>query len=418
MSYFTTNTYQLKREIVNFSKKICKNSNKPTSKFVTDMLYGISKSKDILLSSISEALDENISKINTIDRLSNNLSLDLDESIFLNYCNLAFDALGDEPVFLVDDSDVTKPLGNKFEALGIVRDGSSKDKSYEKGYHHTEIVGLTNNFNQPISLFSKIHSSTQKEYISNNNVTYEGLNSVVTLLNERSLQGTFVLDRGYDSNDIFNYFFNKNQHFVIRFTEKRKIYYKHRWNKITTLRDGFKGKLKFNIMFQNIEKECLISVIKAQITASKKWINIFFVYGLSDTPMMLASNIPIKSKEDALKVARLYFSRWRIEEYFKFKKQEYNFENFRVRSLKSINNLNLLLTYTIGFIALMCEKLGKNMFAQEIIKESNSLKDKVYLWFYQMARGIYNILKNAKIGIKEWQNIQKSPPNYCQISLF
>lgn len=418
MSYFTTNTYQLKREIVNFSKKICKNSNKPTSKFVTDMLYGISKSKDILLSSISEALDENISKINTIDRLSNNLSLDLDESIFLNYCNLAFDALGDEPVFLVDDSDVTKPLGNKFEDLGIVRDGSSKDKSYEKGYHNTEIVGLTNNFKQPISLFSKIHSSTQKEYISNNNITYEGLNSVVTLLNERSLQSTFVLDRGYDSNDIFNYFFNKNQHFVIRLTEKRKIYYKHRWNKITTLRDGYKGKLKFNIMFQNVEKECLISVIKAQITASKKWINIFFVYGLSDTPMMLASNIPIKSKEDALKVARLYFSRWRIEEYFKFKKQEYNFENFRVRSLKSINNLNLLLTYTIGFIALMCEKLGKNMFAQEIIKESKSLKDKVYLWFYQMARGIYNILKNAKIGIKEWQNIQKTPPNYCQLSLF
>ena len=418
MSYFTTNTYQLKREIVNFSKKICKNSNKPTSKFVTDMLYGISKSKDILLSSISEALDENISKINTIDRLSNNLSLDLDESIFLNYCNLAFDALGDEPVFLVDDSDVTKPLGNKFEALGIVRDGSSKDKSYEKGYHHTEIVGLTNNFKQPISLFSKIHSSTQKEYISNNNVTYEGLNSVVTLLNERSLQGTFVLDRGYDSNDIFNYFFNKNQHFVIRLTEKRKIYYKHRWNKITTLRDAYKGKLKFNIMFQNVEKECLISVIKVQITASKKWINIFFVYGLSDTPMMLASNIPIKSKEDALKVARLYFSRWRIEEYFKFKKQEYNFENFRVRSLKSINNLNLLLTYTIGFISLMCEKLEKNMFAQEIIKESHSLKDKVYLWFYQMARGIYNILKNAKIGIKEWQNIQKTPPNYCQLSLF
>ena len=184
------------------------------------------------------------------------------------------------------------------------------------------------------------------------------------------------------------------------------------------MKEAYKGKLKFNIMFQNVEKECLIRVIKAQITASKKWINIFFVYGLSDTPMMLASNIPIKSKEDALKVARLYFSRWRIEEYFKFKKQEYNFENFRVRSLKSINNLNLLLTYTIGFIALMCEKLGKNMFAQEIIKESKSLKDKVYLWFYQMARGIYNILKNAKIGIKEWQNIQKSPPNYCQLSLF
>ena len=85
-----------------------------------------------------------------------------------------------------------------------------------------------------------------------------------------------------------------------------------------------------------------------------------------------------------------------MKKYFKFKKQEYNFENFRVRSLKSINNLNLLLTYTIGFIALMCEKLEKNMFAQEIIKESKSLKDKVYLWFYQMAR-IYNILKMPRL---------------------
>ena len=74
MSYSTTNTYQLKRGIVKFSKKICKDSNKPTSKFVTNMLYDIFKSKDILLSNIDEALDEDISKINTIDRLSNNLS--------------------------------------------------------------------------------------------------------------------------------------------------------------------------------------------------------------------------------------------------------------------------------------------------------------------------------------------------------
>ena len=61
-----------------------------------------------------------------------------------------------------------------------------------------------------------------------------------------------------------------------------------------------------------------------QITAKKKWINVLFLYGLSDTPMMLASNIDIKSKEDIIKIVRLYMSRWRIEEYFKFKKQSIN----------------------------------------------------------------------------------------------
>ena len=62
MINFTTNTYQMKREIVNFSKKICEGSFKPENKFVTDMIYGIFKSKDILLSSIADALDEDTKK--------------------------------------------------------------------------------------------------------------------------------------------------------------------------------------------------------------------------------------------------------------------------------------------------------------------------------------------------------------------
>jgi len=58
MNNFTMNTYEMKREIVNFSKKVCISCNKPTSKFLTDMAYGILKSKDILLYSICDLLDK------------------------------------------------------------------------------------------------------------------------------------------------------------------------------------------------------------------------------------------------------------------------------------------------------------------------------------------------------------------------
>ena len=407
MNNFTTNNFEMKRDIVNFSKKISDGCDKPESKFVMDMIYGISKSKDILISSIADALDEKIKKAYTIDRLSDNLANDLSSSVDNNYCNLVMDSLGENPVFLIDDSDIIKPLGEKFEDLGIVRDGSSRNKNYEKGYHHTEIVGLTKNMKQPISVFSKIHSSTQKDYVSANAITFEGIDKVVEMLDKRKIKGIFVNDRGYDSNEIFKYYWKKKQYFVIRLTEKRKIYRKHKWYKITTLRDAFKGKIKMNIMFQGEEKECMASVIKVQITAKKKWINLIFVYGLSETPMMIASNIPIKDKEDVIKITRCYLDRWRIEEYFKFKKQEYNFENFRVRTLKSINNLNKMLTYTIGLIGLLSEKIGKREFVNKIIKESKSLKRKVYLWFYQLARGIYNILSKVRSGIKEWQKIRK-----------
>jgi len=417
MNNFTTNTYEMKRDIVNFSKKICKDSDKPETKFVTEMIYGISKSKDILLSSIAESLDERTKKINVIDRLSDNLSYELDEKIDKNYCEMVMNSLGNNPIFLIDDSDIVKPTGQKFEDLGIVRDGSSKDKKYEKGYHHTEIVGLTQNMKQPISIFSKIHSSTSKDYISANAVTFEGLNKVVNMLEKRKIKGTFVHDRGYDNNEIFNYYFEKQQYFVIRLKENRKVYLNHKWYKITTIRDSRKGKIKMNIMFQGETKECYVSVLKVQITAKKEWINLVIVYGLGETPMMLASNIPVKNKENVIKIARCYINRWRIEEYFKFKKQEYNWENFRVRSLKSINNLNMLLTYTIGLVGLLSEKINKREFVNKIIKESKSLKDKVCLWFYQIARGIYNILKMAKTGIKQWQKIRKTKEYSGQLSL-
>ena len=99
MNNFTTNTYEMKRDIVNFSNKIRKNSDKPETKYVTDMIYGISKSKDVLLSSIAEALNEDTKKAYTINRLSDNLASDLRGSIDDNYANLVMDALGDTPVF-------------------------------------------------------------------------------------------------------------------------------------------------------------------------------------------------------------------------------------------------------------------------------------------------------------------------------
>lgn len=307
MNNFTTNTFQMKREIVKFSNKLCKNSNNPETKFVTDMIYGISKSKDILLSSIASELNEKIKKAYIIDRLSENLCHSLDENIDSNYCDLVMDSLGDIPVFLIDDSDIIKPKGKKFEDLGIVRDGSSENKEYKNGYHHTEIVGLTETMKQPISVFSKVHSSTSKDYISANAITFEGIDKVVEMLNKRGQKGIFVNDRGYDSNEIFRHYFEKQQYFVIRLKENRKVYLNHKTYKITTIRDSRKGKIKMKLMFQGEEKECYASVLKVQITAKKKWINLVLVYGLGETPMMLASHIPIKSKEDVIKITRCYF---------------------------------------------------------------------------------------------------------------
>jgi IS4 transposase len=102
---------------------------------------------------------------------------------------------------------------------------------------------------------------------------------------------------------------------------------------------------------------------------------------------------------------------WRIEEYFRFKKQAYNFENFRVRNLKAINNLNQLLTYALGFVAMLSDQVGSNNLSDKMIKNSKSLRSKVLFHSYQIAKGIANTLAYARSGIKAWQKIRRAKPH-------
>ncbi|NLL78035.1 MAG: hypothetical protein GX235_12470 [Clostridiales bacterium] len=48
--------------------------------------------------------------------------------------------------------------------------------------------------------------------------------------------------------------------------------------------------------------------MKVQITASRKDIYPVLVYGITEHPMMLATNKELKSRDDVIRVARLYFS--------------------------------------------------------------------------------------------------------------
>ena len=86
-----------------------------------------------------------------------------------------------DPVVHIDDSDVVKPDGYKFESLGIVRDGSESTSSknvYKKGYHVTEACVLTAS-DHPVSIFSRIHSSSEKDYRSANSITFDAMDQEI-----------------------------------------------------------------------------------------------------------------------------------------------------------------------------------------------------------------------------------------------
>ena len=409
MNNFTTNTYEMKRELINFSEKIAKGVNKPTLKFIMDMQFGLAKGGSCLISNIARSLNETNKLQNTIERLCDNLS-NLSKEKFKTIENNYLEEVKknidrDNAVVLFDDSDINKEYSRKLEDLDKVIDASSQDKKIVNGYHVCEATVLTKNEKQPMSIYSKIYSTKSKNFISMNYYTLESIKRAETVIGSNFIG---IFDRGYDDNKIFDYMSKNSHKFVVRLDDERTLLFKGKKRSVENVANSRKGKIKMTALFDNNDEyELMISYTKATLPYNKKEYTLVIVYGLSEErPMKLLTNIDIKTKEDAIKIVRLYLSRWRIEEHFRGKKQEYDFENFRVRSLESMNNLNLMLTIHLGHIAILADNIDKKLLTIKIIYASKSLKKSSIVWLSQIARGIKEILKLAHTGIKEWQQVE------------
>ena len=161
MVNFTSNTYQMKREILSFSNKISKNLPKPEKKFMADMNYGILASGSCLLT----------------------------------------------------------------------------------------------NSNHPVSIFSEIHSSEEKNFTSINTVTFSAMDRAAALFGK----ATFVMDRGYDDNKMFLKLDSLHQDYVIRLTAKRKLLYYNKWVFATELRNRRKGKVKLPLFYKGKKHNAYLS---------------------------------------------------------------------------------------------------------------------------------------------------------------
>ena len=169
----------------------------------------------------------------------------------------------------------------------------------------------------PVSIFSEIHSSKEKNFTSINDITFATLEHTSLLFHNP----TVVMDRGYDDNKIFLKLDSLGMDYVIRLTAKRKLFFHGKWVPATQLRNQRKEKIKTTLIYKGKSHDAYLSHVKVKITASRKDVYLVLIYGITEHPMMLVTNKEIRSKEDVLKIAKYYFSRWRIEEYFRCKKR-------------------------------------------------------------------------------------------------
>jgi len=403
--------YCVKREILSFSKKICKGLKKPEFKLICNMLYGICESGSCHLSKISRSLKEDITLKKTIERLSRGLnSFSDNQALFDNYVKTVKPFIDDNTIFVVDGSDVTKPCSTVLEGLALVRDGSTGE--LKKGYWTLEIAALTSNHKAPISVYDKVYSSIEEGFVSEDDEVLKGLGYLTKQFGGKGIR---TLDRGYDALTYYEYFLKNKERFVIRAKKNRNIFYKGETCNIMDVANQFKGKYRMDFTTKDGRKvECKISIIPVSLPKYPKVeLNLVVVYGFGKEPMLLMTNLKSDDKTLAKTITKVYLMRWRIEEHFKFKKQQFDFEDFRVRSLNSIRTLHRIVTVLSGLISMMSEKQNEKQFVMELIEVSKRIyiskpsKAKKKFMSYAIADGIFAVLNKSLVGIKNMMLPQK-----------
>lgn len=323
----STEMYQTKRNLRTFSNKLTQDLSKSRQKFYLDLLYGMSKSQHIFLSEIARSLNEETDLTYTIKRLSRNAARDEDlHCVHHNYLNTLRTSIPDNPLVIVDESDIAKPYAEKMEALGQIHDGSKK--TIEKGYTTINFALSTAKTKHPLPLYTHVCSAQEDGFESMNVEKAKGFNTINRLMDEQKC--TFVMDRLYDSNDMFNYVHSLKHFFITRLKDNRYLIHKNRRIKVPALANRRKGKINFRTEIQGVRYDLKVSHIQVKLPVLKDTpLNMVVVYGYGKKPMKLLTNHVIKSKKDVLWILKGYITRWRIEELFRVQKQEFKLEKIQ-----------------------------------------------------------------------------------------
>lgn len=132
-------------------------------------------------------------------------------------------------------------------------------------------------------------------------------------------------------------------------------------------------------------------------------------FGGTDAYMVLITSRNISGKDKVLQVVQDYILRWKIEENFKFKKQQYVLEKIEVRKYNRMQVLcNLLSKILIFNNIINLKAIGKT-----IRKIKNQIRNEVKIWLYRLSDGIKEIIgiMTTKIMLKLYPKRQPRTRN-------
>lgn len=407
--------YQTKRLITNFSQKLGKGLRKSRQKFILDYFYGLSKSKSVILSEIARKLNEDRNLSSTIKRFSRQLQDDSDfNQLRINYADIIKNQAQEDSIVIMDGSTIAKPYSEKLEYLSTIKHPVTNQ--YVPGYSTMNVSIATPNKKHPIPIYSELYSTKHPDFISENVEIAKAMSSVQEIFQDKNC--IFVMDRGFDRNNIMKYILSLEKDFVLRIKKNRNVYHQNRSINVSELSQHFKGKIRFDTTIDKEKVQLKISHCKVQLSAfSDQDFYLLMVYGYGKEPMYILTNRKIENKADVISHLKMYLSRWRIEELFRVQKNTFEVEELQVETYAGLRQCYAFVNYLIGFYSMSIEKWSELVpLILESIRQVKPL-DQIRFYLYRFINGFSEVLSYDRVGVRHFHYIEQR--NDCwQLTLF
>ena len=392
----------MKRSVLNFANHISKGVTKPTKNFIDDMLYGLMVSQDVKLTKIAGSLNEEQKLKHTEERLRRNVNtFDDTEIIADNYMKKVVKKCRKDTVLIIDDGDIAKPYGSNFEGLSQVRDGSTG--AIVKGFPMVGMIALTDD-KLPLPIYESIYSY-EKDFVSANAETFKALDFADKYFDKKNI-------RVFDSGIITEKLMNTGVNFIVRAVGNRHVIWGGKSLSILEVAKKFKGKYSLKYVDKTGKKrECNTWITPIEMNGFS--LNLVICNGVGEKPLMLLTNVFDDDKSICNTLVKCYIMRWKIEEFYRFKKQTFNFEDIRIMNLKGMNTINLLLNILIGFLSMKSTDGQDKPVIVALINQVKQIYNPKNI-LYSVCAGLFIVMIIANTGLPP--NIQ--PVNNIQFCFF
>lgn len=367
------------------------------TRFIEEMIYGLSSGGSVRLTEIGRSLEEDISLHATHKRLSRNLARkNLGAEIGQEVLDLGARRIKKETLLIVDPSDLTKKYAEEMEYLAEVRDAN--EKTIGSGYWLCEVIGCEVGSNEITPLSEVLWSQEAPAFISENKEILTLVNKVRQATDGR---GILVYDRGGDRRKLLVPWTQDDScRYLVRQRGDRQLLYKGRLKKELDLAEMCKTPYSETIIKEKdgTEKAYFLNygfllVRLPEYTARSLWLVV--IKGFGKRPLMLLTTEPMRRHRKTLKWALdAYLTRWRIEDTIHFLKQSYNFEDVRVLTYRRLKNMaTLLLAASYFSMVWLGTKTKLTILSMHVMEASKRIFGIPDFRYYALADGIKAVFK-------------------------